>query len=222
MYKGNGRFWSCSNILTTGASQWPTLSQQLSAKGMHFALPLAVGEQNASAGTVVTAPTCGACSVMPAALKYMQEKKRLSDEDILRALATGGLIGNIVKTNASVSGAECGCQAEIGTACSMTAAALAELFEMGIDQIEYAAEVAMEHHLGLTCDPICGLVQIPCIERGAVAAMRAINALNLANFLSSTRKISFDLVVETMYQTGKDLKHHYRETSEGGLAKLYQ
>lgn len=186
------------------------------------AYAFAVGEQNASAGTVVTAPTCGACSVMPAALKYMQEKKRFSDEDILRAIAVGGLIGNIVKTNASVSGAECGCQAEIGTACSMTAAALGELFEMGIDQIEYAAEVAMEHHLGLTCDPICGLVQIPCIERGAVAAMRAINALNLANFLSSTRKISFDLVVETMYQTGKDLKHHYRETSEGGLAKLYQ
>lgn len=186
------------------------------------AYAFAVGEQNASAGTVVTAPTCGACSVMPAALKYMQEKKGFSDEAILRALAVGGIVGNIVKTNASVSGAECGCQAEIGTACSMTAAALAELFEMGIDQIEYAAEVAMEHHLGLTCDPINGLVQIPCIERGAVAAMRAINALNLANFLSSTRKISFDLVVETMYETGKDLKHHYRETSEGGLAKLYQ
>lgn len=186
------------------------------------AYAFAVGEQNASAGTVVTAPTCGACSVMPAALKYMQEKKGFNDDAILRALAVGGIIGNIVKTNASVSGAECGCQAEIGTACSMTAAALAELFEMGIDQIEYAAEVAMEHHLGLTCDPINGLVQIPCIERGAVAAMRAINALNLANFLSSTRKISFDLVVETMYETGKDLKHHYRETSEGGLAKLYQ
>lgn len=186
------------------------------------AYAFAVGEQNASGHTVVTAPTCGACSVLPAALKYMQEKKGFSDEKIINALAVGGIIGDIVKTNASVSGAECGCQAEIGTACSMTAAALAELFEMGIDQIEYAAEVAMEHHLGLTCDPINGLVQIPCIERGAVAAMRAINALNLANFLSSTRKISFDLVVETMYQTGKDLKHHYRETSEGGLAKLYQ
>ena len=186
------------------------------------AYAFAVGEQNASGGTVVTAPTCGASSVLPSVLKYMQEKKHFSDEKIINALAVAGIIGNIVKTNASVSGAECGCQAEIGTACSMTAAALAELFEMGIDQIEYAAEVAMEHHLGLTCDPICGLVQIPCIERGAVAAMRAINALNLANFLSTTRKISFDLVVETMYQTGKDLKHHYRETSEGGLAKLYQ
>lgn len=186
------------------------------------AYAFAVGEQNASGGTVVTAPTCGASSVLPSVLKYMQEKKRFSDEKIINALAVAGIIGNIVKTNASVSGAECGCQAEIGTACSMTAAALAELFEMGIDQIEYAAEVAMEHHLGLTCDPINGLVQIPCIERGAVAAMRAINALNLANFLSTTRKISFDLVVETMYETGKDLKHHYRETSEGGLAKLYQ
>lgn len=186
------------------------------------AYAFAVGEQNASGGTVVTAPTCGASSVLPSVLKYMQEKKRFSDEKIIDALAVAGIIGNVVKTNASVSGAECGCQAEIGTACSMTAAALAELFEMGIDQIEYAAEVAMEHHLGLTCDPINGLVQIPCIERGAVAAMRAINALNLANFLSTTRKISFDLVVETMYETGKDLKHTYRETSEGGLAKLYQ
>ena len=137
------------------------------------------------------------------------------------ALAVAGIIGILVKTNASVSGAECGCQAEMGTACSMAAAALAEIFGMRIEQIEYAAEVAMEHHLGLTCDPIAGLVQIPCIERGAIAAMRAINALNLANFLSSTRKISFDLVVETMYETGKDLKFHYRETSEGGLAKLY-
>ena len=152
----------------------------------------------------------------------MQDKNGFSDEHIIKALMVGGIIGNIVKTNASISGAECGCQAEIGTACSMTAAALCELFEMGLDQIEYAAEVAMEHHLGLTCDPIKGLVQIPCIERGAVAAMRAINALSLANFLSNTHKISFDLVVETMYETGKDMSHIYRETSEGGLAKLYK
>ena len=151
----------------------------------------------------------------------MKEKNDFSDEDILRALAVAGLVGVIVSTNASVSGAECGCQAEIGTACSMAAAALAELFEMGIDQIEYAAEVAMEHHLGLTCDPVCGLVQIPCIERNAVAAMRAINALSLANFLYGSRKVSFDVVVEAMYQTGRDLSHLYRETSEGGLAKLY-
>lgn len=182
----------------------------------------AVSEQNADNGTIVTAPTCGACAVLPSVLKYMQEKHGFTDKDILDALAVAGLIGTIVKTNASVSGAECGCQAEIGTACSMASAALGELFEMGIDQIEYAAEIAFEHHLGLTCDPICGLVQIPCIERNAVAAMRAINAVNLANFLSGSRKISLDMVIETMYQTGKDLSHLYRETSAGGLAKLYK
>lgn len=181
----------------------------------------AVSEQNADNGTIVTAPTCGACAVLPSVLLYMQRKHNFPDKKILEALAVAGLIGTIVKTNASVSGAECGCQAEIGTACSMAAAALAELFEMGIDQIEYAAEIAFEHHLGLTCDPICGLVQIPCIERNAVAAMRAINAVNLANFLSGSRKISLDMVIETMYETGKDLSHLYRETSAGGLAKLY-
>ncbi len=181
----------------------------------------AVSEQNADCGLIVTAPTCGACGVLPAVLKYMQEKNGFSDKDIFRALAVAGLVGNIVATNASISGAECGCQAEIGTACSMAAAALAELFEMGLHQIEYAAEIALEHHLGLTCDPVCGLVQIPCIERNAVAAMRAINALSLANFLSDSRKISFDLVIKTMYQTGKDMSGLYRETSEGGLAKLY-
>ncbi len=181
----------------------------------------AVSEQNADCGIIVTAPTCGSCGVVPAVLKYMQERNSFSDDDIIRALAVAGLVGNIVSTNASISGAECGCQAEVGTACSMASAALCELFEMGIDQIEYAAEVAMEHHLGLTCDPVCGLVQIPCIERNAVAAMRAINALSLSNFLYGSRKVSFDIVVETMYQTGKDLSHLYRETSEGGLAKLY-
>ena len=186
------------------------------------AFAFAVGEQNADCGTIVTAPTCGACAVLPSVLKYMQQTRGFSDDEILRALMTAGLVGNIVKHNASISGAECGCQAEIGTACSMAAAGLAELFGMGIDQIEYAAEVALEHHLGLTCDPICGLVQIPCIERNAVAAMRAINALSLANFLSETRKIPFDTVVQTMYETGKDLSVLYRETSEGGLAKIYR
>ena len=182
----------------------------------------ATGEQNASGGVIVTAPTCGACGVVPAVLKYMQETRAFSDEQIARALAAGGLIGNLIKKNASISGAECGCQAEIGSACSMAAAALAELFEMGLGQIEYAAEVAMEHHLGLTCDPIAGLVQIPCIERNAVAAMRAINALSLANFLADTRKISFDTVVTAMYNTGKDLLNSYKETSSGGLAKYYE
>ncbi len=186
------------------------------------AYAFAVSEQNADCGRIVTAPTCGSCGVLPAVLKYMEEKNGFTEDDIFRALAVAGLVGNIVATNASISGAECGCQAEVGTACSMAAAALAELFYMGIDQIEYAAEISLEHHLGLTCDPVCGLVQIPCIERNAVAAMRAINALSLANFLSDSRKISFDIVVETMYQTGVDLSHIYRETSEGGLAKLYK
>ena len=182
----------------------------------------AVSEENADGGRIVTAPTCGSCGVVPAVLKYFKEEKGYKDEKILDALAVGGIIGLLVKTNASISGAECGCQAEIGTACAMAAAALAELFGMGIDQIEYSAEIAIEHHLGLTCDPICGLVQIPCIERNAVAAMRAINAVTLANFLTFTRKISLDLVIKTMYDTGRDLNRNYRETADGGLAKLYK
>ncbi len=186
------------------------------------AYAFAAAEQNADCKKIVTAPTCGACAVLPAVLKYMKEKKNFSDEDVIRALAVGGLIGNLVKKNASISGAECGCQAEIGTASAMASAALCELFEMGYGQIEYAAEMCIEHHLGLTCDPLCGLVQIPCIERNAVAAMRAMSALSLANFLVGTRKISFDMVVKTMYETGKDLHSKYRETSTGGLAKLYK
>lgn len=186
------------------------------------AYAFAVSEENAGGGVVVTAPTCGASGVLPAVLVFKQEQLGFSDRDMLHALAAAGIVGNIIKTNASISGAECGCQAEIGSACSMAAAGLAELYHMDLDQIEYAAEVAMEHHLGLTCDPIGGLVQIPCIERNAVAAMRAINALSLANFLFCTRKISFDLVVQTMYETGRDLPGPYRETGEGGLAKLYR
>lgn len=173
-------------------------------------------------GVIVTAPTCGASGVLPAVLYYRQWRNNHTEEEILHALATGGLIGNIIKANASISGSECGCQAEVGSACSMTAAACAELDELNVDQIEYAAEIAMEHHLGLTCDPVKGVVQIPCIERNAVAAMRAINAENLAELLSGTRRISFDMVVETMFNTGRDLNAYYRETGEGGLAKLYK
>ena len=185
------------------------------------AYAFAVSEQNASGEIIATAPTCGACGILPAVLKYEQDVHKFSDDMIIDALCTAGIIGNIVKTNASISGAECGCQAECGTACSMAAAALAQLFGMDFDQIEYSAEVAVEHHLGLTCDPVAGLVQIPCIERNAVAAMRAINAVSLANFLTNSRQISFDAVVETMYQTGKDINVRYRETSGGGLAKSY-
>ena len=180
----------------------------------------AVGEQNASGERVVTAPTCGAAGVLPAVLYYQQQKHRFSDRQIIEALITAGIVGNLIKTNASISGAECGCQAEIGSACSMASAALGELFGLDIDKIEYAAEIAMEHHLGLTCDPICGLVQIPCIERNAVSAMRAINAVSLASFLWDSRKISLDDVIITMKETGRDLSSRYKETSEAGLAKI--
>lgn len=181
----------------------------------------AVAEQNAGNGIIVTAPTCGSCGVVPAALKYMQQRYNHPEEKVLQALAVAGIIGNLVKQNASISGAECGCQAEIGTACSMASAALCQLMGLPIDQIEYAAEVAMEHQLGLTCDPICGLVQIPCIERNAVAAKRSLDAMNIAHFLNGTRNISFDMVVRTMYETGRSMNQRFRETSEGGLAKLY-
>ncbi len=181
----------------------------------------AVSEQNADNGTIVTAPTCGACGVLPAALRYIQETRHLSDEQILRGLATAGIIGSLAKRNASISGAECGCQAEIGVACAMAAGALAELYGLDMTRVEYAAEIALEHHLGLTCDPICGLVQIPCIERNAVAAMRAMNACNLSYFLCGTRNISFDMVCKAMYETGLNLSHQYKETSEGGLARFY-
>ncbi len=197
-------------------------SEETKLNRLICAYAYAVSEQNASGGTIVTAPTCGACGVLPAVLKFLQIKRGFTDTQIIHALGTAGIIGNLIKTNASISGAECGCQAEIGTACSMAAAAAGELYELDLDQIEYAAEMSIEHHLGLTCDPILGLVQIPCIERNAIAAMRALNAVNLADFLADSRMITFDMIVETMYETGKDLKVMYRETAEGGLAKKYQ
>lgn len=181
----------------------------------------ATSEQNASGGMIVIAPTCGASGVLPAVLYYLYKQENVNEARILECLAIAGLIGNLVKTNASISGAECGCQAEIGTACSMAAVAYAYIKGHSIDVIECAAEIAMEHHLGLTCDPIYGYVQIPCIERNAVAAIRAIDSANMASLLYKDSKISFDLVVETMYETGKDLGSHYRETSKGGLAKKY-
>lgn len=195
-------------------------SAQTRENRMVCAYAYAVSEQNAQGETIVTAPTCGASGVLPAVLYYQQQKNGYSDAEIIRALETAGVIGALIKTNASISGAECGCQAEIGSACAMAAAALGELFELSIDKIEYAAEIAIEHHLGLTCDPICGLVQIPCIERNAVAAMRAINAVSLASFLWDSRKISFDKVMRAMKETGRDLSVSYKETSEAGLAKI--
>lgn len=181
----------------------------------------AVAEQNADNGTVVTAPTCGSSGIVPAVLMYMQEKFGYDDMAIARALAVGGLFGNLVRRNASISGAECGCQAEVGTATSMAAAAVCELLGYPLEEAEYAAEIAMEHSLGLTCDPICGLVQIPCIERNAVAAQRAIDAAHMSHILVGTRNISFDMVVRTMKETGENMQKAYRETSEGGLAKYY-
>ncbi|MGC9311998.1 MAG: L-serine ammonia-lyase [Sediminispirochaetaceae bacterium] len=186
-----------------------------------FAYALAVSEENACGGTVVTAPTCGASGVLPAVLKTLQETFQFQDSRIIRALATAGLIGNLVKTNGSISGAEVGCQGEVGTACAMAAAAAAQLLGGTPRQIEYAAEMGLEHHLGLTCDPVLGLVQIPCIERNAVAATRAIDAAAYATLSDGRHLVSFDEVIDTMLQTGRDMSANYRETSAGGLAKFY-
>lgn len=182
----------------------------------------AASEENATGEKMVTAPTCGASGVLPAVLIFKHRELGFGEKEIISALAVAGIVGNIVKRNASISGAECGCQAEIGTACSMAAAALAYLKGLSNKQIECAAEIALEHHLGLTCDPVKGLVQIPCIERNAVAAMRAVDAVSLAQMLYESRKISLDMVIKTMYETGRDLSCRYRETSEGGLASLYR
>ena len=182
----------------------------------------AVSEENASENIVVTAPTCGAAGVIPSIFYYMEKDRGFPEEEIIDALAVAGIIGNVIRTNASISGAECGCQAEIGSACSMGAAGLAHLYGLSLDEIEYAAEVAMEHNLGLTCDPVNGLVQIPCIERNAVAAMRSISSVTLSRLLYQTRKISFDEVITTMYKTGRDMSEKYRETSHGGLAEIYR
>lgn len=190
----------------------------MKSRGSLFAYALAVAEQNASGGIVVTAPTCGSCGVVPGVLYHLQEQRGFTDVRILRALATAGLFANVVRTNASISGAEVGCQGEVGVACSMAAAASSQLFGATLQQIEYAAEIALEHHLGLTCDPVGGLVQIPCIERNAFAAARALDANVYANFSDGRHRVSFDQVVEVMMQTGKDLPSLYKETSEGGLA----
>lgn len=190
------------------------------SRALLFAYALAMSETNASGGEVVTAPTCGSCGVLPAVLYHLHTgHHNVSDKKIIRALATAGLIGNIVKENASVSGAEVGCQGEIGVACAMAAAAGAQLFGGTTSQIEYAAEMGLEHHLGLTCDPVCGLVQVPCIERNAFAAVRALDSCSYAMLSDGKHLVSFDKVVRTMKETGHDLPSLYKETSHGGLAK---
>ncbi len=190
--------------------------------GLLAAYALAVSEENASGGQVVTAPTCGSCGVLPSVLRYVQETFHCPEESILRALATAGLIGNLIKHNASISGAQVGCQGEVGAACAMAAAAATQLIGGTIRQVEYAAAMALEHHLGLTCDPVAGLVQIPCIERNAFAANRAMNCADYALFTDGTHLIPFDEVVSVMWETGNDLPSLYRETASGGLAAAYQ
>ena len=196
--------------------------QQLHNRGLVYAYALAVIEENAGGGLIATAPTCGSCGVLPSVLYYMKENVGLPDARILRALATAGLVGNVVKRNASISGAQVGCQGEIGVACAMAAAASCQLSGGSIAQIEYAAEMGLEHHLGLTCDPVCGLVQIPCIERNAFAATRAYDASTYAMFSDGSHRVPFDNVVQAMRETGHDIPNLYKETSEGGLAKTYQ
>lgn len=191
----------------------------LRSRGLTFAYALAVSEQNASGGTIVTAPTCGSSGVVPGVLYHLWKSRNLPEMKVLRALATAGLIGNIVKQNASISGAEVGCQGEVGVACAMAAAAACQLFGGSPSQIEYAAEMGLEHHLGMTCDPVCGLVQIPCIERNAYAAARALDANIYASFSDGEHRVSFDKLVTVMKETGHDLPSLYKETGEGGLAK---
>lgn len=194
----------------------------LRSKGLVFAYALAVSEENAAGGKIVTAPTCGSCGVLPAVLYHLYKSKGFSEARILRALATAGLVGNIVKQNASISGAEVGCQGEVGVACAMASAAAIQLFGGSPAQIEYAAEMGLEHHLGMTCDPVCGLVQIPCIERNAFAAARALDSNVYASFSDGIHRVSFDNVVEVMRQTGHDLPSLYRETAQGGLARDFR
>ncbi|NDW11804.1 L-serine ammonia-lyase [Bacteroides sp. 214] len=196
-------------------------SLNVQSRGKVYAYALAVSEENACGGKIVTAPTCGSCGILPSVLYHLKLTREFNDSRILRSLATAGLFGNVVKTNASVSGAEVGCQGEVGVACAMAAAAANQLFGGTPAQIEYAAEMGLEHHLGLTCDPVCGLVQIPCIERNAFAAARALDANTFSTFSDGRHRVSFDQVVEVMRQTGHDLPSLYKETSTGGLAKQY-
>jgi len=189
--------------------------------GRIAAQALAVAEHNAGGGFVITAPTCGSCGVLPAVLLYLQHEDKHDEGRLLRALATAGLVGNLVKRNASIAGADVGCQGEVGVACAMAAAAAAQLLGASPNQVEYAAEMGLEHHLGLTCDPILGLVQVPCIERNAFAAIRALSCAEYALLSDGRHLVSFDQVVETMKQTGHDLPSLYRETALGGLARVY-
>lgn len=194
----------------------------LQSRSLVMSYALATAEQNARGGKIVTAPTCGSAGVVPSVLYHLKVNHGFGDKDILKALATAGLFGNIIKSNASISGAEVGCQGEVGSACVMAAVAANQLFGGTPHQIECAAEMAMEHNLGLTCDPVCGLVQVPCIERNAMAALRALDVNLYALMSDGNHVISFDKVVSTMKLTGKDIPSLYKETALGGLATAYQ
>ena len=213
-----------------GSLQYPRKAPMFFAKarkedqrthGILFAYALATSEENASGNIVVTAPTCGACGVVPAVLRYLKERYNLDNTECLRALAVAGLLGNLVKYNGSISGAEVGCQGEVGVACSMAAGMASYLFGGNLQQIDYAAEMGLEHHLGTTCDPIAGYVQVPCIERNAVAAIRAIDAAEYTSYTDGNHKVGFDEIIKIMVETGKDMNSKYKETSLGGLAKQY-
>ena len=192
--------------------------RNLQTRGLVYSYALAVSEENASGGIIVTAPTCGSCGVLPAVLYHLSRGHHFSDEKIIHAIATAGIVGNVAKTNASISGADVGCQGEVGVACAMASAAACQLFGGSPSQIEYAAEMGLEHHLGMTCDPVCGLVQIPCIERNAFAAARALDSNIYASFSDGIHRVSYDKVINVMKQTGHDIPSLYKETSEGGLA----
>ena len=217
-----GRLPGPLNLMRKAPSYYTKASgykASLQTRALVYSYALAVSEENASGGTIVTAPTCGSCGVLPAVLYHLYKGHNFNEQRILHAIATAGLIGNIVKTNASISGADVGCQGEVGVACAMASAATCQLFGGSVQQIEYAAEMGLEHHLGMTCDPVCGLVQIPCIERNAFAATRALDANLYASFSDGIHRVSFDHVVDVMKRTGHDIPSLYKETSEGGLAK---
>lgn len=207
---------SCEYLIKASSYQG-----SMRSKGLIYAYALATAEENAAGGIIVTAPTCGSCGVLPGVLYYLWKQHGFSEKRIYRALATAGLFGTVVKHKASISGAEVGCQGEVGVACAMAAAAAAQIYGGTVSQIEYAAEMGLEHHLGLTCDPVCGLVQIPCIERNAYAASRALDCCSYACYGDGTHRICFDKVVEVMKETGHDLPSLYKETAEGGLAKKF-
>ncbi len=212
-------------VARKAATYWvksKSLTDSFRSRAQIYAYALATSEENASGGVVVTAPTCGSSGVVPAVLYHLTKSRDIRRIRILRALATAGLFGNVAKTNSSISGAAVGCQGEVGVACAMAAAAACQLFGGMPSQIEYAAELALEHHLGLTCDPMCGLVQVPCIERNAIAAARALDANSYATLSDGSHLVSYDKVVEVMNETGHNIPSLYRETSEGGLARLVE